>query len=335
MGKSSSSDTTERWMMIIQLTPTHTRGITVREMIHKLVDEGFSIKDDANGRRMVQRDFERLSDQFALSETVDGRTKYWRKLNEKELSSESIQMSDALSLVMAEDMMKKSLPPAMMQAMESRFVAARNKLNTLSKANYANWYKKVRFLPQVMEFQAPSVRPKVLELVQEALLSEKQIEVKYSGMQSKSKTLTLQPYFLIYRGNIGYLVSRTFKYENIIPYALHRIKEVAILDEKVDMEGSPKVDEYIASGAMKFWKGEMISFKAILDDYMAVVLQESKLSEDQEFDWKTNTITATVQDSFEFQSWILSQGIAVEVLEPEYLRDVIATRLKESLAQYE
>jgi predicted DNA-binding transcriptional regulator YafY len=42
-----------------------------------------------------------------------------------------------------------------------------------------------------------------------------------------------------------------------------------------------------------------------------------------------------VQGSFEFQSWILLQGTAVEVLEPEYLLDDIATKLKEALAQYE
>ncbi len=83
---------------------------------------------------------------------------------------------------------------------------------------------------------------------------------------------------------------------------------------------------------MHFGGEHMIELRLKVNDYLARVLSETPLSQDQQIDGEV--LTATVRDTWQLRWWILSQGAGVEVCGPDELRMAIGQELNRASELY-
>ena len=108
-----------------------------------------------------------------------------------------------------------------------------------------------------------------------------------------------------------------------------------LLEEKSKYPDGFRLDDYLASGALNFGKGERIVLEAIFTNEAAEHLYETPLSADQQIkplDQERVTVTATVMDTPQLAWWLLAFGDMVEVVKPAALRAEMA-RTAEALAR--
>jgi len=327
--------TLARQWELLKLLPTRSSGRTAKELAEALNESGFSVS-----KRQVERDLGELYETFNLDCDMDSKPYRWAMPPGKvTLDIPGLTLAEALSLRMVEDTLKNLMPPAVWQALEARFRQAERKLDALTDDNpNAGWTAKVRSAPPSLPFLPPSIKPEVLEAIQEALLANRQIDVEYQAIgEGENRRLRLHPLGLVSRVPTTYLVATAFGYSDVRLYALHRISQVSQLDTQAKRPDKFDLDDYIQSGALQFGSGGTVRLYAEISEYLANILCETPLSERQEIavqDGK-NILTATVADSWQLRWWILSQGAGIVVLEPVELRQKIQAVLQRACSKYE
>ena len=187
---------------------------------------------------------------------------------------------------------------------------------------------------------APELKHDILMLVHEALLNEKQLQVTYLATMradAKLKEYRLHPQGLLQRGPVTYLAAMTNDYEEVYLYALHRMQSAQVLEQ--DCRHSPAFN--LADFAEKkghFGSAVAIHFKARICDHLALMLEETRLSENQIISPVNESgfreITADLSHTWQLRWWILGEGDRIEVLEPEEFRQQIAESLSRCYQQY-
>lgn len=318
---------------LLKCLHTKAPGKTSRELQAMLNNAGYPVT-----KRTVERDLQDLTLPFPIQ--CNDKSKpygwYWTPGSSAELPG--ITLAEALSIRLIEDLLKPLLPHAILTSFQAYFNQAKNKLKALQDDSAtARWQDKVRHVPPTLPMLPPAINENVLENVQQALLYDQQIEVEYQAIHTEqAKVHILHPLGLVQRGPITYLVATAFNYQDIRLYAVHRFNKVTISDQAAKRPDDFDLDCYIASGALQFGNGETLSLKAWVSKGLADYLAETRLSADQTLteDGDGYLLTATVNDTWQLRWWVLGQGSAIQVLEPEALRDEIVAGLRETLASY-
>jgi predicted DNA-binding transcriptional regulator YafY len=330
--RNSDLNAVSRQWEMLKLLPTKAPGITSRSLQEQLHNLGYNVT-----KRTVERDLQDLSKPFPILCNDKGKPYgwYWNPCASANLPA--ISLAEALSLQLVEDLLKPLLPRAILTSLQAHFNQAQDKLRTLQQDNAtAHWQNKVRHVPPSLPLLPPSVDTEVLDLVQQALLRDRQIKVEYeTAHASKRSQQTLHPLALVQRGPVTYLVATAFHYQDIRLYALHRIYNVVAVDKPAKRPINFDLDAYIASGALHFGEGTL-QLKAWVSSELANYLRETSLSEDQTLEDENDgyRLTATVSDSWQLRWWILAQGGGIVVLEPMRLRKEILNNLNDALKNY-
>ncbi|MDP2762022.1 MAG: WYL domain-containing protein [Sideroxyarcus sp.] len=315
-----------QWELLMML-PSSGTGKTALDLTRLINESGYAIS-----KRQVERDLVQLRDAFKLEHDEYATPRGWRWPN-----GLSMTISEALSLTLLEATIKSLMPVSMLSALEPRFKQARGELARLSKVNRkAKWASKVRVVSPAMPLIPPKIDPTVLSVVQEALLADEQIEVKYQGMGDDGvKTLQLSPLGLVIRGASTYLVASAS--DEVKLYVLHRMRKATRSVRTVKRPANFDLDEYIKTGSLHFGNGNMVKLKAWVKPWLARILEETPLSLDQTLKASGDHVqlTATVADTWQLDWWLLSQGTGIEVMGPAALRKRIGQELKGAAAQYE
>ena len=317
---------------MLKKLPAHSPGLTASQITVWLREQGYPVS-----KRTVERDLIELSAIFGIVCNDESIPYGWYWLPGKQCDFTSIELTDAVSLVLVESILSKLLPAAMLAALEPKFELARTKLAALENNRYARWADKVRYVAGTINLIPPKVDPKVLAIVQEALLQDLQLAIHYSSPSSrKPKELTVHPLSLIQRGATPYLSATTYDYPEVRLYAIHRIQRATITDRKITPPKDYTTDKYLASGAMDFGGAEAIRLKAWVTNDLAIYLEETPLSADQKIRFRSGRylLTAEVKDSWQLRWWILSQGSALTIVSPAHIRKGICESFKAAAANY-
>jgi predicted DNA-binding transcriptional regulator YafY len=331
MSRASNHHTLARQWELLKRLPTRAPGITAREMTAFLADQGHTVT-----KRTVERDLMELAHVFGIYCDEDSKPYGWHWVQGSAMDFGSIELTDAVSLALAEQLLKEMLPASILRALTPKFDQARKKLAVLEKNPMARLTQKVRFIPPNLQLRPPSLRESILTAVQEALVEERQITVTYSPFNAKPRTHLLNPLSLVQRGTVPYLVATVSPHPDPRIFAIHRIEEAIPQDTRAIIPKGYSVDAYIREGFMHFGSAKPIRLKARLTDALASYLMETPISETQKIDYKNNTwkLQATVPNTWQLHFWILSQGPEIEILAPKALKDNIRLRLKSALANY-
>lgn len=335
MPSDSSRNTLTRQWELLKLLPSHRPGKTAAELTQELAELGYKVT-----KRTVERDLDGLVAVFPSIECNDkGQPFGWHWANGASSDVPGVNVAEALSLRMIEEMIRPLLPASVLKAVEPRFRQAANKLASQKQhPGMAQWADKVRNIPPALPLLPPKIDPAVLDAVQGALLNERQLEVEYQSMEAdEHQARILHPLAMVQRGPVTYLVATAYGYDDIRIYALHRISRAERLINPIKPPKGFSIDEYIQSGGFQFGNGKTLKFKARVADWLARILHETPLSEDQKIvpDGDEHLLTATVADSWQLRWWILSQGPNIKVQGPRHLLTEITQTLTNTMGVYE
>ncbi|MDD5029775.1 MAG: WYL domain-containing protein [Rhodoferax sp.] len=295
--------------------------------------------------RTVQRDLESLTIPFGLE--CDNRNKpygwYWAN-ETKRITVPGMDANQALSLRLLRIYLIDLLPESTVQELQPYFNEADNKLNQ----HYGNtavqrWLEKVAIVPAAQPLLAPPVKRAVHDAVTQGLLSERQLDVKYSSPGGKqAKSATVHPLGLVQHGVVQYLVATFFDYDDPRLLPLHRIESATVLDATSSTPPDFTLTRYIAQGAFGFGtqrgNTKPIRLVAVFNAQSGAHLRESPLSTDQTVQELSDgrlRFTATVPYTERLIWWLLSFGPFVKVEKPLTLQREVASRLREGAAQYD
>ena len=317
--------TLARQWELLKLLPSIGAGKSAHILTKEINLLGFSVS-----KRQIERDLQELLEAFDL-ECNDKSVPYgWKWSKNSSMHLPGMTVAEALSLHMAKTTIQSMLPVSIMQTLEPRFNQAESKLASLSQdVATAGWPSKVRSVTPSLAMQAPAICDEVLSRVQEALLHNEQVEISYQAFDAEApKAVCLNPLALVNRGVVSYLVATAWNYADVRLYALHRCSQAKRLYQPLHRPADFDIDQYLATGAMQFGHGQTISLQAKVSAELARILQETAVSTEQTI--ADGVLTATVQDTWQLEWWILSQSSHIEVLAPAALREQIAKRIAQT-----
>lgn len=331
--KNGGNQTLNRQWEILKLLPSRAPGKTATELTQELQDRDFDAEV-----RTVQRDMNSLVQIFPIETDDSERAFRWHWVPTAAFDLPGLALPDALSLHMVEHSLRTLVPGSMLSALEPRFRAATQRLESLGETNrVVRWTNKVRAVDPALPRLLPMINEGVLAQVQEALLKEEQILVGYQAAGATNpKQHQLSPLALVQRGAVIFLVATIASQPEKGPilWSLHRMSAV----EKAYVNAvRPKdfdVDDYIAQGALQFGSGKQIRLEARVSQRLANELAEARLSEDQSFNADRTQVTATVADTWQLRWWILSKAEEIVVIAPPELRRDILEKLRAAVSGY-
>ncbi len=321
-----------QWELLRNHLPKRKPGRTSREIRDRLETAGHNVS-----KRTVERDLDELSRIFPILRNDISIPFGWHWIKGANFDILGMDLSEAVSLGLMEDVLRQIMPPAFLSALEGKFSMAREKLAALPKIPHARWADLVRYVPPGLPFIPPTMAAGVLPTIQEALIQQRQLAVVYQSASAETgKELMLHPLSLIQQGARSYLVATTFGYEKPLLYAIQRFASATVIDEPAKRPKGFCLDTYLASGAAQFSTGKSITFKARITDELVLLLNETPISKDQKITTRSgvHTLTATMQESWQLDFWIRSQGAAITVVKPVALRKHIIASLETTLGNY-
>jgi predicted DNA-binding transcriptional regulator YafY len=343
MPASNMANTFDRIWQLLEILPSDAPGATASELTRVGNEEyGWAVT-----KRTVERYLIALFD-AGLTRTVEGRderrreneTQHWVADSTRNLHTARLGTPDALALHLIERVADSLLPPEIVAVLRKRMDSARSHLNRVRKLDRsAAWANKVAVLPEGFSLRPPPLDEEILGTLQRALLSEQQVQCTYQTTErSDVKHYPLEPRALILRGSVLYVVAtRPDKPTKATAwYRVHRFKSATILEKKVSASEF-QLSAFLENGGAEFGaKAKRIQFQAWVSVRLAEKLAETPLSDDMTLRPGQGgaIVKASLWQSWLFESWILSRGPDLRVLEPKGLRDVTAERLRTAAAAY-
>ena len=329
-------DTLLRQWHMLRMIPRHPHKITAKALHEKLQGEQFDVT-----KRTVERDLIALSELFPL--VSDERDKpygwSWSK-DAKVFNLPGLSRNEALTMAMVEQHLNNLLPASTLSQLQPYFKAARQQLSGIPQNERTrSWLKKVRTVPASQPLLPPDIRPSVQQTVYEALLADRQLEIRYLKRgETQAVEYRIHPLAAVQRGAVTYLYCRIFDYEDLRTLALHRIQSATLLEETAKAPTGFSIDDEINSGKFGFGEGKQMKLEAIFCNGAGDHLFETPLSSDQslaELEGGSVKLVATVNDTPQLSWWLLGLGDGVEVIKPAALRQSIAKTIARMQAKYQ
>jgi len=320
---------------MLRLVPRYPQKATVQHIRLTLHGEGFEVTE-----RTVQRDLNELSLVFPL--TVDDREKpygwSWQK-DAPSFSLPGLTTLEAVTMTMAEQHLNQLLPVSMLKQLKPYFDAARQRLKEEPQPHRGrSWLDKVRTVPPTQPLIPPKLEHEVQSVITDALLHEKQVEIKYRKRGEDVDVIyRIHPLALVQRGPMLYLYCRMFDYEDARTLAMNRIRSATILDDAALYPKDFSIDEQIDAGVWGFDEQEKTRIVMVFSKGFGDHLLESPLSKDQvteELDDGVIKVSATVAVTSQLRWWLMGFGAGVEVLSPESLRQDLSAEYQAICEKY-
>lgn len=333
---SSSLEAMTRYWHILSQIPVYPRSITVRQIVHHLELEGFSVNI-----RMVQRDLNYLSSitLFPISCEVEGRRQSWFwPASQKALSLPLMSTSMAIALYMIKDNLLAALPKQVIIELEPYFYAAEEVLRKKS-SNTTKWKTKFKKIDTGYLFDTPASDNDIESVVYEALLANKQISASYTPRNSALKHYVLSPLGIVNKGNVLYLVAKQENRDEIKQFHMSRFQDVDMLTADVRLPHAFSLDEYVEQQAAFSYPIEQIKveLKLEVDESFVFFFENMTIGEHQtiaKIDEQTYLVTANVVPNSELIWWLAGRSDLITVVAPQVIRDELIKLLQKAFHRY-
>lgn len=334
MSASSSQTTIARHWELLKLLPSHGPGLESKVLTQQLADSGFQIS-----KRTVERDLQELSAIFPIQCNDKSIPYGWHWLAGAGLHFSALTVTEALSMALVESQVRQLLPAPLLSSMAPLFAQANQKLNAL-KQSVASTKIPDKFVSvtPTMPLQPPALDEQILRQLQQALLDEKQLDVRYHALHKNSiKCYRLNPLAMVQRGPVCYLIATAEGHNEPRRFAVHRFLQVVQTDVPSQGQENFNLQQYLADGAMAFSDGQTLYLELEVEPLLANLLTETPLSPDMKLEPQQNGktyIAATVHKGWQLNHWLLAHANDLTVLAPIELRDMIKQNLTAALSRY-
>lgn len=159
-------------------------------------------------------------------------------------------------------------------------------------------------------------------LINEAILNKRQVHLKYYTIsRDEITTRTINPYHLMFRKGVWYLIAYCHLRKEIKIFRIDRIKEIRLSNEKYDIPSDFSLSTYMG----KSWqvvRGKDQVIKVKVYPPVSRWVREEIRHPTQEIEELTDgsiIFSAEVSGLIEVKKWILGMGSCAQVLSPESL----------------
>ncbi|MCY4218848.1 MAG: WYL domain-containing protein [Gammaproteobacteria bacterium] len=315
-----SADTALRHLETLMAIPSEPDSRSTREIYNLLCQAHPEYNVSI---RTLQRSLDDLSRKFPITAKQRGNRQYWYWMNPDQwFQVPAMSGSAAFMLRLAEEHLKPVFPPESFRVLEPYFKKAED---ILRGTDLGNWSERVALIDRGPVLKPPPVSDNIREVVCEALIRRKRLQVVYrSRGEASSRQMELHPLGIVVRRGLTYIVATAWDYNDVRHFALHRIETAkSLLERSKELDGFD-LTEYLQGEAFSYPSGSgKIKLKAVFDKESGVHLTENQLSADHQAvvleDGRVQ-VEATVEDTEELRWWLKAFGSKVEVLGPERLR---------------
>jgi predicted DNA-binding transcriptional regulator YafY len=328
-------DTLQRQWLTLRLIPRFPRKITGTDLTRKLASAGFSVT-----KRTVERDLQSLSAIFPLVSDTRAKPYGWSwERGAAALDVPALSPPEASSFLMLRKFLESLTPASVLDQLAPYFGMAEQCLNVQGgSAPLRDWLKKIAIVPANLELLPANVPEPILATVQEALLGNQQLKLRYRKRGERSDVEYIaHPLGLVQRGGVFYLVATLFDYDDTRLLVLHRIRHAEMLLEPATLHKNFSLAAYIADGNMGFGKTMPVDLVLRFTRNAGEHLWDTPLAANQQIvelpDGRVE-VKARVADSLQLRWWLLGFADGVEVVLPTSLRQELRDRLRGALALY-
>lgn len=183
------------------MLPTSGSGATARALQERLSEAGF-----LTTKRTVERDLEDLATVLAIRKNDKSVPYGFSWAPPSSFQASAVSVLDALTLTLAQEMLKPLIPAFMLGALKPCFEQASSKLSSLSRRSPASrWPQKVASVPAFLPLPLPLLKLKIdaayLATVPKALIENRQLTCSYySAHRDRLNPVLLNPLGLVQRG---------------------------------------------------------------------------------------------------------------------------------------
>lgn len=334
---SDARDTLFRYLTLLQLIPRYPGRISTPVLKEKLAERGFNIDV-----RSLQRDLsQKLSSHFPLGCDDSEKPYKWYFDRDFQCHLPALDVPSALTLVLAEEYLKGLLPPVVVGQLSSHFTDARRLLDELASNGLSQWARKVRAIPNGMALIPAELEETTWQMVAQALLEKKAIDVTYLSRTTETKKrFTLHPQGIVSRHSVTYLLAQVEGFNDLRQFALHRVKQVALSHVKWQATEAFDIDAYIQGGAFGYRQGpDDVTLEADITRPVTWLLSETPIANTQTIEALPDSnwyrLTACVPNDQQTLWWLMGMGASIKVIAPTEWRDILKTNAEQVLAQYQ
>jgi predicted DNA-binding transcriptional regulator YafY len=333
----ATKDVMLRTWELLKLIPQRPPGKISRQLLGELATRGYVVS-----KKTVERDLVELSTIFPIAANETSKPYQWYWMPNASLDLPGVEVTEAMSLVLAEETLLGLMHKSLLAPLQGRLDAAKRLLRQSKGANRkAGWADKIQSVPRDFSLRAPRVNIAVLEQVQDALLSDRQLEIEYRSLgDTAASWRVVNPRALLLKGSVMYLLADKRGIPNaseeiVKQYALHRIRTMRAGAKSV-VRSDFNLKLYIEKNEDEVGNRHGIRVRLRVTADLAKILRETPLSAKQQIKVAGEDIivVAAVRNTPALRRWILGHGPAVEVLGPAALRAAIRDKARAAAARY-
>jgi len=324
-----------RHLAILQMLPRAPHSLSTTTIQLRLEDQGFRITP-----RSLQRDLERLAEQFPLVCDTSGKPYKWSYTRHYSSDLPAMDTVTALTLVLAEETVRSLLPKVAMDKIGYRFESARKHLENMQANGFTKWSQRVRAIPNGKSLIAAEIDPDIWEQLTDALLNGYAVDVEYlSRFKGELKSFTLHPQGLVARDSSSYLLATVNEHDDIRQFALHRFRRAQPSAQLYRACPEFNVQAYIDQGAFGFPLEEgTVRLQARITSAVAWLLAETPLCADQQLSEPDDDgwvmLEGSVPNDQQTLWWIMGFGARIDVLQPLSWREHIHEQARAVLGMH-
>ncbi len=279
-------------------------------------------RPDPISYRQLQRYLEDLETVGWVKREKSGKNDLWIRVH-RGTKLIDITRERAFSLQLIQQKLHHLMPPQLLQALAEEFKLAHEKLSQHCP-HERQWLGKIGEAPALL--MSPEFGDGVFNVLTEALLEDKWLDVDYVNKDGKGGVRRIMPLGVASKDGVYYLIGRYTTDTQNRQFRIDRIVSAVMTDDPFNYPEDFRLIDYMDEGFFNYPSGGKISLVMRIHRLSARHLQDTPLSEDQQLsriddDWMR--LTATVQDSQRLHWWILGFGDQIVVESPVELREII------------
>ena len=327
------SDSLLRQLVILHYLPEYPAKVSTRDLLRALDAQGITATI-----RTVQRDMESLSLLRIFGVAADKASKpigWFRIKQTKRLQIPFMDRNTAIAFELIESQADSLLPTTIRQQLAPLFDAARSVIN-----DGGNWSKKI-IRPNTNQPSRGTIKPVDRDLIYEALDKNRCIAADIGRVHDGIELQyfhyrPLHPVGLIVNNDDVQLILHTGNKVNFVHAALHRIRNVELLEQNavaIDSDLKGVMDGLLNEHC--FAKNIELELDVDKDGLRELLIHP--LSSTQEISAMSNgrcVLTARVDDNKMLRRRLINLGHHIVVIRPLSLRHLICTRAQKILQGY-
>ena len=203
----------------------------------------------------------------------------------------------------------------------------------------------IEYLGQIEKSLAVRTKPykqygqlrSIIDQVSEAAIQKNYVEIDYYTMSRKTKTRRkVAPYKIWFFDGTFYLIGNCGLREDVRIFAMDRINNLELTNERFEMPNDFNIDEFMKSSFGVF-HGDPVQVRIWFAADVAEYIREKIWHETQNIESQSDgsiIFEAEVAGIEEIKYWVLKWGAKARVIEPESLREAIQAEASAMVSNY-